>query len=611
MAILDGRGFVASVSPSMCALSGYAADQLVGKPFNCTFISKGVSGSFAKILLAIEQEGFWQSEVHHRNKKGKKYCTHAHIFPLKCTSTAEPRFVLIESLIDEQDSGIQVINERLHSVFNALADMVSVTDKDGNRIFANSKFCDFFGVASDEFKKIKHLFKSATEEKSYRNRLLQLTTEHPSISTTHFVQDKDGNGKWIQWSETGIFDNDGKLKEILSIGRDITEIKVNEDSLHFSLKEVELIGSITQIALSKNPKSTIYKSILEAYHNVTDSVVARVFSYSKAENQFCLEGELKDGAYVEKGRADYLVPAIDIDINLAENVNENILVFPSIKDLIPALDIEKQHMIKSYLTEIESTTPGCALILIPLLSGNDILGMISLVTKMTNDAVISRLRRINEQSSIIFGKLAAVEEMEKQKVFHDTILNKLPVDIAVFNSELQYLFVNEVAIKNPELRKWLIGKTDFEFCEHKNFPRAIAEKRLQHLTKGLSGLSTEYVEEIKTKNDIHFFLRIIHPIVENDKVKYLIGYGVDITGLKKAELAKTEYVKQLEKIAFSTSHEIRQPIVNLQGLVNLLEIEEDGEEKQKLLNYIKDAVNTMDVYTRDLAKELHSYRSRI
>lgn len=508
-------------------------------------------------------------------------------------------------------SGVQIFHKKLASVFDAIPDMISISDKHGNRIFGNAKFREFFGLDAADLNKVTPTFKTALEKQRYFDQLKQLSPQQPSVSNTHFLHDKDGNGKWIQWSETAVFDENGVITEILSIGRDVSEMKLNEDSLAFSLKEIELIGSITQIALAKNPKSNICKSILEAYHNVTDSAVVRFFSFSKEENHFCLEAELKNGEYTPFESNNYIVPLDGIGINLMSDVNNNTFVFKRIGELIQLMANDYHSAVKDYLTKVESEIPGCSLILLPLLTGGSIAGLVTVVTENTSEAVVQRLRHISEQATIIFSKIFAVEAMEKQKIFHNTILNKLPIDIAVFNTELQYVFINEMAIKNPELRNWVIGKTDFEFCTHRNFPITLAEKRLQHLKLGLSGISTEYVETMKTKNGHRYYLRVIHPILESGKVKYLIGYGVEITGLKKAEFATTEHIHQLEKIAFSTSHELRQPIVNLQALIQLFEMEHSEPEKQKLMECIKKSVNAMDVYTRELALELHSYRRKM
>ena len=61
-------------------------------------------------------------------------------------------------------------------------------------------------------------------------------------------------------------------------------------------------------------------------------------------------------------------------------------------------------------------------------------------------------------------------------IFED-ILNNMPADIAVFNKQHQYLFVNPKAIKNSDVRNWIIGKTDHDYCIEKQKPLTIADNR--------------------------------------------------------------------------------------------------------------------------------------
>ena len=58
------------------------------------------------------------------------------------------------------------------------------------------------------------------------------------------------------------------------------------------------------------------------------------------------------------------------------------------------------------------------------------------------------------------------EQVTTQKDFYENILNNIPVDIAVFDENHKYLFVNPQAIKNDDLRSYIIGKDDFDYCKY-------------------------------------------------------------------------------------------------------------------------------------------------
>ena len=66
---------------------------------------------------------------------------------------------------------------------------------------------------------------------------------------------------------------------------------------------------------------------------------------------------------------------------------------------------------------------------------------------------------------------------EQRIKFLETILNSLPQDLVVFDPDHNYLFLNNKAVKDPELRQWLINKNDFDYCKRKNISDKLAHDR--------------------------------------------------------------------------------------------------------------------------------------
>src|SRR6201996_5386207 len=70
-----------------------------------------------------------------------------------------------------------------------------------------------------------------------------------------------------------------------------------------------------------------------------------------------------------------------------------------------------------------------------------------------------------------------MEQLDRQKAFYENILNKLPTDIAVFDKEHRYLFVNPGAISKEEYRKYIIGKDDYEYVAYRKRDISVADQR--------------------------------------------------------------------------------------------------------------------------------------
>jgi PAS domain S-box-containing protein len=130
------------------------------------------------------------------------------------------------------------------------------------------------------------------------------------------------------------------------------------------------------------------------------------------------------------------------------------------------------------------------------------------------------------------------EEFNKQRNFYESILNSIPTDIAVFDASHKYLFVNPIGIKDDELRKWIIGKTDEEYCEYKNKNLDIALERRTIFNKVIESKKQLSWEEtlIRPNGKAEYHLRNLFPVLNKEnEVKLVIGFGLNITDRKQIE----------------------------------------------------------------------------
>ena len=130
------------------------------------------------------------------------------------------------------------------------------------------------------------------------------------------------------------------------------------------------------------------------------------------------------------------------------------------------------------------------------------------------------------------------QELKLQKEFYETILDQLPTDVAVFNSNYKYLYVNPLAIRNKELRKYIIGKDDFQYAKHTQRTDAFAIERREKFNKAVQNKETLSWEEqlYNALGEESFHNRKFTPVFDNDgTLKMMIGFSVDITENKKIQ----------------------------------------------------------------------------
>ena len=205
-------------------------------------------------------------------------------------------------------------------------------------------------------------------------------------------------------------------------------------------------------------------------------------------------------------------------------------------------------------------------------------------------------------------------ELDKQKDFYETILNKIPTDIAVFDPNHRYLFINPGAIKNEELRKFIIGKDDFEYAKYRNWDESIARKRREKFLQAKSSTKEiRWEDNIKDKdgNTITYLRRMFPVHNEEGELTMVIGFGIDITERKTMEEKQEALVKQLsaqniQLVDFCNivSHNLRAPLVNMSMLVQFIEESTDEIEQKQMINMLNPVIENLHTTFNELVESI-------
>ncbi len=111
----------------------------------------------------------------------------------------------------------------------------------------------------------------------------------------------------------------------------------------------------------------------------------------------------------------------------------------------------------------------------------------------------------------------------------------------------------------------------------------------------------------KAKDGSYYWVdTVIVPVFDKaGQIQQYLSLRVVITDKKEAEAALTSAV-------FTVSHQIRHPLVNMQGLVaNCSNENASTEEIKQSCDLMKHELDKMDALTRQMAKDLHEYKMRL
>ncbi len=131
----------------------------------------------------------------------------------------------------------------------------------------------------------------------------------------------------------------------------------------------------------------------------------------------------------------------------------------------------------------------------------------------------------------------AEQRLVEQQEFYETVLNQLPADVAVFDADHRYRFANPAAIRNAELRQWIIGHDDFEYAAYRNRSDRQARIRRARFEQAVQqGSVLAWEEPMTTPDGPRLALRHMQAVFNPaGDLRMVIGYGIDITERHAAE----------------------------------------------------------------------------
>jgi nitrogen-specific signal transduction histidine kinase len=210
----------------------------------------------------------------------------------------------------------------------------------------------------------------------------------------------------------------------------------------------------------------------------------------------------------------------------------------------------------------------------------------------------------------LMSKLQLDGDLENQRRFFENLFDEIPVDLAIFDAERRFKYLNKTAVKDDQLRKWLIGKNNTDYFNFKKMDPEIGQSREMYFQTALDLNKMVSFEDVHHKNsekEVHM-LRIVSPYISHDQQKYLLAYGMNITDIKQQtkivdqkniELEKLN--KELNSIIYSITHDFRSPILAVKGLIELMKMSlECNQQLDFFLNLITETIDRVDNQVIDI-----------
>ena len=132
--------------------------------------------------------------------------------------------------------------EQYRSVVEDQTELICRCLPDGTITFVNQAYCRYFGKTKDELIGQSYLpFFVVEDQEILKKHIARLNKGNPVAVIENRVIVPGGSIRWQQWTNRALFDEQGRIVELQSTGRDITDRKTAEEKLRVSEETYRLL----------------------------------------------------------------------------------------------------------------------------------------------------------------------------------------------------------------------------------------------------------------------------------------------------------------------------------------------------------------------------------
>jgi PAS domain S-box-containing protein len=259
--ITDLAGTIEHVNPTFTRVTGYQADEVIGK--NPSILKSGETSreTYADLWSTILAGKVWQHEIINRKKNGELYWGSISIAPVTNDTGEVTHFVAMTADITEAKSvelALQEAQERNVLILDSAGEGIFGLDTVGNVTFCNSAAASLLGYEADELigssmhEAVHYLYADGSEYASSDCPMNAAFTD----GTSHQIEDevlwrKDGSSFPVEYAATPIR-RDETLMGAVIVFRDISERQQQQAAIQQRERELNELIEAAPFAVAIN-----------------------------------------------------------------------------------------------------------------------------------------------------------------------------------------------------------------------------------------------------------------------------------------------------------------------------------------------------------------------
>jgi len=433
--LIDALDNVEWINRAFEQITGYGLSELKEKGFADLLAGENTDRAVLKELVSIGDIGKTiDVELLLYTRAGKPVWLAINNTPIFQEETKELQWqVYMIQDISESKIGQEEM-KRLSLVAKNTDNYVIISDSEDKVIWANKAFEDIFKYKVDDVigKETASFFKTKELNPTLYNKIQQ-HVYNKKIPFRGELTDVDANGDhlWLSVNITPINNSEGQLEQIITLGSDITDNKLDEFQLNEYSKRLELMHEIDNILIEENTELIMINELLTTIKNsnsMYSKVSIMIFDESmRTSNNFFIDDTNEDLSF-------------ETDLDLTS--------FGSLKHI----QSKKPYLVQDLLSEAESVSDAQLIeegvksyVMIPLVVGERIMGSLNVGGRypfMFMDEEVSLIEDIAKSITVTYKQREQANKiMESEENFRQ--LNESLKEVFWFfdqeNSKMLYV----------------------------------------------------------------------------------------------------------------------------------------------------------------------------